>query len=874
MDGLLMKIMEIRALRGPNYYSRYPVILMELDIGKLEDRPSSKVPDLADRLSTVIPSLKEHRCSRGYEGGFLERVREGTWAGHIVEHVSLELQCLANIEVGFGKTLDTDAKGIYNVVYRYRDEEVGIQAGRYAVEIVDMMFHGKRVDLKPMILYLKKIREANMFGPSTWSIIKEARKREIPHIRLNSESHVQLGHGVNQRRIQATIMDDTSAVGVEIADDKKWTKEILSQAGVPVPAGEEVGSLKEAYQAAEAIGYPVVVKPLVGHHGKGITTGVKNQKELKLAYASANRFHDFILVERHIEGFDHRVLVINGKFVASARRTPTPIIGDGKSTIRQLIDKINSDPDRGYGHEKVLTKIHVDYMTKRLLRQNNLTLNTILPKGKVLLLKSTANLSMGGISTDVTNDVHPVIRSMCERISIIIGLNVIGIDIIAPNLKKPLPQTRGGVVEVNAAPGFRMHLKPYKGTSRNVAEPIVDMLFPPGTEGTIPIIAVTGTNGKTTTVRLISHILKYCGCSVGTACTDGIMIENNMIVEGDFSGPDGAKFVLMEPTVDHAVLEVARGGIIRRGLGYDESDVGVLLNISGDHIGEGGITTIEELARLKGTIVETVKPSGSAVLNADDPMVMAFKDDIKARSILFSTNPENPALSEHVSNGGIAVTVDNGHIVIREEALESFVASVVDVPITLEGNATFNVSNALAATAAVYALGLNVEDIQAGLVSFNPTIGQLPGRMNLVDVGNIKVMIDYGHNVAAIEALTELIPYITKGRKIGVNHGTGSRPDDDIRDFGRALANLYDRIFLSDADPRRRSTDETPTLVREGALSTGFPKDKIDILKDERKATLAALEEAQDGDLVVIQACDVQQIINDVLEYKDKVTNV
>ena len=869
-----MNIIEIRALRGPNYYSRYPIIYMELDIGELENQPSNKIPGFTKRLRSLIPTLKQHHCSRGYEGGFLERVKEGTWAGHIVEHVSIELQCLANIEVGFGKTLSTDAEGIYDIVYRYRDEEAGIQAGKNAVMIVESLIHGKKVDLKSIILDLKEIREASLLGPSTLSIVKEAEKRGIPFIRLNSESYVQLGHGIKQRRIQATIMDDTSAIGVEIADDKKRTKELLSHNGIPVPEGEKVASLREAYKVAEDIGFPVVVKPLVGHHGKGISTNVRDRRELKLAYPGANRIHDYVLIEKHLEGFDHRVLVINGELVAVARRTPTPIRGDGKSTIRQIIDRINKDPERGYGHEKVLTKIQIDSMTKRLLRQNNLTLKTILPKGKKLYLKSTANLSMGGIAVDVTNEVHPVIKSMCERISKIIGLDVIGIDMIAPNLQEPLSKTGGGVVEVNAAPGFRMHLKPYKGKSINVAEPIIDMLFPPGTEGTIPIIAVTGTNGKTTTVRLISHILKYRGSIVGTACTDGVIIENNMVVEGDYSGPEGAKLVLMDTTVDHAVLEVARGGLIRRGLGYDESDVGVFLNVSGDHIGEGRIESIKDLARLKGTVVETVKPSGCAILNADDPLVIAFKDNIKAESILFSTDPINPALTKHISMGGVVVTVDNNHIVIRTESLVSLVANLIDVPITLGGNALFNVSNALAATAAVYALGLNIENIQAGLVSFNPTIGQLPGRMNLIDIGNIKVMIDYGHNVQAIKALAELIPYLATGRKISVNHGTGNRSEDAIKDFGHAIGGIYDKIFLSDADPKNRPFGETPKLVLDGVISTGFSEDSVIILDDERKAAIAALEEARDGDLVVIQACDVKQIIKDVLDYKERVTNV
>ncbi|HEQ78803.1 MAG TPA: cyanophycin synthetase [Euryarchaeota archaeon] len=582
-----MKIKEIRALRGPNYYSRYPVIFMKLDIGELEEKPTDKIPHFKDNMESILPTLVEHRCSLNKEGGFFERIVTGTWAGHVVEHVAIELQCLAMTTVGFGKSIGTSEKGVYDIVFRYRDEEVGMEAGKAAVEIVQNLFDGKLTEVRPIIKNLKEIREKNLFGPSTRSIIDQAKSRGIPHIRLNNHSYVQLGYGVNQRRIQATMTDDTSALGVEISDDKERTKQILSSMGVPVPKGYSTKELDEGLKIAQQIGYPVVVKPLIGNHGRGITTDVRVNEDFEIAFNNAKKVCDTVLIERFLVGDDFRILVIDGKFVAAALRIPAYVTGDGKHTIQELLDEINKDPARGFGHEKILTRIKVDYMTQRLLFMKKLTLESILPDGEELPIKSTANLSAGGRAINVTDDVHPMIRSMVERISHIVGLNIMGIDLIAPSLTVPLTEEKGGIIEVNAAPGFRMHLNPSEGESINVAERVVDMLFPPGSKYTIPVVAVTGTNGKTTTVRLISHILGLNGKNVGMTSTDAVVIDNVPILEGDYSGPAGAKTVLMDSTIDHAVIEVARGGMIRRGLGYDESDVGVLLNITSDHLGEG-----------------------------------------------------------------------------------------------------------------------------------------------------------------------------------------------------------------------------------------------------------------------------------------------
>lgn len=869
-----MKILEHRALRGPNRYSRYPTIFMLLDIGEFEAQPSDTIDGFTDRLVNLVPSLQSHGCSIGGPGGFITRLRRGTWVGHIVEHIALEMQCLAGMQVGFGKTYDTSEQGIYKVVYRYRVESAGLLAGLEAVALVEAVAENQAFDIDASVMRLKELRENDFLGPSTNSIVEEAKRRNIPAILLNNANLVQLGYGSKQRRIQATMTDQTSALSVEIADEKFRTKELLGRAGIPVPEGAITETFEAAVRIAEDLGYPVAVKPEIGNHGRGITACVSNRQELEIAFASACKVCDSVIVEKSLIGHDFRVLVINGNMVAAALREPACVVGDGESSIVELIDKINQDPRRGIGHEKMLTAITVNHMTERLLAFRGYQLDDVLPAKEKLYLKSTANISTGGTAHDVTDEVHQDVRLMCERIARIIGMDCMGIDIVANSLDQPLVRDSSGIVEVNAAPGFRMHLEPSKGKSRNVAKPFVEMLFPSDVNFDVPIVAVTGTNGKTTTAKLIAHTLKYSGKMVGFAGTTGVEIDGVEIISGDYSGPDGAAIVLREPTVDHAVLEVARGGIIRRGLGFDSCRVGVLLNVDEDHIGLDGVEDLEELSLVKSTVIEVVGDQGVSVLNADDPTIIGLKERAGGQLIFFSMHSENETVKQHLAAGGTAVTLQSSDVVIHSSIPSVHVLSVLEAPITLGGVAAFNTANVLAAVAALHGLGISVDMIRKGIRTFHPSATQNPGRMNIVDFITFKVIIDYGHNVSAIKAIGKTLPHLTKGRKIVVAHGTGSRLDEDIRMFGSALADVYDYLVIADADQRQRKLGETSDLVRAGALENGFDQEKIEIINDPFKAINHAISIVQPGDLIVLQVDEVEPMLKHLMEHFERIVGV
>jgi len=877
-----MKILEIRALRGPNFWSirRTKLIVMRLDLEEYESKPSNKIPDFLPKLKVVLPTLEEHRCSYDFAGGFFKRVEEGTWAGHIVEHMALELQTLAGMDTGFGRTRETNTKGVYNVLFSYIEEEAGIYVARRAVELFKMLAEGSSYDdvvkfRDEIIQKLREIREDVRFGPSTGSIVEEARSRNIPHIRLNEQSLVQLGYGIYQQRIQATTTCKTNMISVDLASDKDATKKLLGRMGVPVPKGFTIRNAEDVEDIVERLGFPLAVKPLDANHGKGITAHLNTLEEVKTAFTEAKKFSKTIIIERSLSGSDFRALVVNNKLIAVAERIPAHVKGDGKSTIQQLIDKENLDPRRGYGHEKTLTAIKVDEMTLRILELKGYSLETVLKKNEVCYLKSTANISTGGTAIDRTEEVDPQNIFLFERIAKIVGLDVAGIDIIAPDVSTPLAENGGGIVEVNAAPGFRMHLEPSEGIGRNVAEPLVDMLFPPGAPSRIPIIAVTGTNGKTTTTRLIAHIMKQVGFNVGYTTTEGVYIGNTLIEPGDNTGPMSAKMVLMDPTVDIAVLETARGGILRAGLGFDQCDIGICTNVTADHLGLKDINNLEDMARVKAVVPESVKKSGYSVLNADDDLVYKMKEDLDCKIAFFSMDEHNKRIKKHTNSGGIAAVYENGYITILKKGWKVRIEKVINIPLTFGGRAAFMIQNVLAATLAAYLQGLSTEDIKFGLTTFVPSATQTPGRLNLIEVGDFKVLIDFAHNPAGMEALAKFVDKFPNKVKIGIVAGTGDRRDEDIIKLGTIIGKMFTKVVVRQDDNLRgrSSADEISDLLLKGILKAN-PEIKYKVIADEVQSIEFALKHTKKNELLVILPDNIPRCIQIVNQYRESLNPV
>jgi cyanophycin synthetase len=869
-----LRIVEQRVYRGPNYWSYDPTIKLIVDLGELEEWPTNRLDGFTDRLLGIVPEVATHSCGTGRPGGFEDRLREGTWLGHVAEHIALQLQRDAGTEVGRGKTRSTGQKGRYHVIFSYAEESVGLAAGRLAVRLVNHLVEAEPdFDFRAEFEQLIRLAERAAFGPSTQAILDEAGLRDIPWIRLNEESLVQLGHGVHQKRIRATMTSQTAALGVDIAQDKKLTNRLLAATGVPVPRSEVVRNADEAAAAATRIRYPVAMKPLDGNHGRGVMLNLVDEAAVRAAYPIARSESRFggVVVESFLVGNDYRCLVVGGELRAVAERVPAHVDGDGKQTVAQLVAITNADPRRGIGHEKVLTRIAIDEEAESYAVEQGFALDAVPPKGMRIYLKRTGNMSTGGISIDRTEEIHPENQEIAEQAAKVIGLDIAGIDFICPDISVPVRETGGGIVEVNAAPGFRMHTHPTEGEAQYVAKPVIDMLFPPGTPSRIPIVAVTGTNGKTTTARMISHILKGMGRKVGMTSTDGILIDGRPIRRGDMSGPKSASMVLQNPLVDTAVFEVARGGILREGLGYQRNDVAVVLNVASDHLGLGGITSLRQLAAVKQVIVEAVPRSGTAVLNADDPLVAKMAAACSGSVIYFSLNPENETLRRQASRGRRSVTIEasrNGDLIVLRQGRKSLPLVLTHlIPATFEGRARMNVANALAATAAAWAVGAHLHDIRQGLRTFATSYFQAPGRLNLFDLDGFRVLVDYAHNPHAMHALGSFIdaiaddpsnghhPLVT-GRRIGVIATAGDRRDRDIRDLGRVAAGYFDRIVIrEDRNPRGRQPGATAALIQEGveaAILEGARCQKIEIVLDELDATRRALDLGRKGDLVVL----------------------
>ena len=880
-----MLILDKAVFVGPSLYAHFPVIRLDIDLGPLEDWPSGKLgPAFTDPLLAALPGLHTHTCSYGKPGGFVRRLTEGdgTWMGHILEHAAIELQNVAGETVTFGKTRSHGPRGHYWVVYQYEQEEVGVEAGRLALTLLHSLLPP---ELRPQGAVppgfdfdaerdeFIRFAQRRALGPSTMALIRAAEERRIPWIRLNDQSLIQFGHGRYQQRIQATVTSRTSHIAVELASDKEETNRILGNLGLPVPQQRLVQAKEDAVSAAERIGYPVVVKPYNANHGRGISIHLATSEQVATAFDIAREHSRSVIVESFITGEDHRMLVINGELVAVAMRMPGHVVGDGVHTIEQLVEEVNQDPRRGVGHEKVLTRLLFDHQADALLSAKGYTRDTVPPTGERVFLRSTGNLSTGGTATDMTDQVHPDNIEMAVRAVKAIGLDVGGVDFLTTDITESYKDVGGAICEVNAAPGFRMHMAPSEGRPRDVGGPVMDMLFPPGSPSRIPIAAVTGTNGKTTTARMLAHIHKLAGHHVGLTSTDGVYIDGQRTVAGDMTGPVATRMVLSDPSVDVAVLEIARGGLLRAGMGVRTCDVGAVLNVKSDHLGLRGIGTLEQLAEVKRIVVEVARET--AILNADDPLCLKMADYTEAKNLCYVTmDPSHDLVGEHIKAGGRGVVLETGikgqMITIYDHGAHIPLLWTHLIPATLEGRAMHNVQNAMFAAALAFSMGLKLEDIRHGLRTFDTTFFQAPGRMNIYDEHQFKVILDYGHNPAAIEAMCQLVERLdVAGHRICVLAVPGDRRDQDIYEIGRIAAGHFDRyICRRDDNLRGRKPDEVPELLRAALMEHGVEDEQIAVIPSEEAAVDAALREAEAGDLLLIFGDAITRSWKQVIQFR------
>jgi cyanophycin synthetase len=875
-----MKILATNVYVGPSLYAHFRVIRHQVDIGVLENWPSVRLgPEFMDALVEALPGLSNHGCSYGEPGGFLRRLREeeGTWMAHIWEHAAIELQNMAGSDVSFGKTRGIGPTGHYNMVFQYKQREVGLEAARISRQLLLDLLPGELkeefageiedgFDFEEDRDSFIRFAQRKELGPSTASLVKAAEERDIPYLRLNKYSLVQFGHGRYQQRIQATITSKTPHIAVEISCDKEDTHHLLRDLGLPVPQQRLVYREREAARAAERIGYPVVVKPLDANHGRGVSINLMDNDQVRTAYGMARESARgrSVLVESFIEGMDHRMLVVNNELVAVAKRVPGHVVGDGQHTIAELVDIINEDPRRGIGHEKVLTRLELDHQAERLMKKGGVGENSVLPQGDAFFLRSTANLSTGGTAIDMTDVVHPDNAEMAVRAVQAVGLDVGGVDFLTSDITKSYKEAGGAIVEVNAAPGFRMHVAPSEGESRDVSGKVMDMLFPPGSPRRIPVASITGTNGKTTTCRMLGHILKTAGHCVGMTSTDGVYIDGRLSVKGDMTGPASAHIVLRDPTVDIAVLETARGGLLRSGLGYQRCDVSACLNVASDHLGLKGIDTLEQLAELKRIPIEVAQDT--AILNADDDLCLHMADYTEAEHVCYVTmNPAHALVKEHILAGGRAMVLEQGiggdMITLYDNGTHYQLLWTHLIPATMDGKATHNVQNAMFAAALAFSMGKSLEDIRQGLQTFNSTIFQAPGRMNVYDELPFRVILDYGHNAAAIASISQLVSRLeVGGKRICVLAAPGDRRDEDIRAIAVEAAGHYDYyICKADDDRRGRGPDEVPEMLREQLRESGVKKRRIEVIPGEVEAVSFALAKASEGDLVMIFGDNIER---------------
>lgn len=886
-----LRLIETAVYRGPHLYSGRPMIRLQLDLGVLEAWPSNLIPGFNQRLLSLLPGLENHGCSYGSPGGLRRRMEDGTWLGHVAEHVALELQSLAGHPTTRGKTRSVKGQaGVYNILFEYREETVGLAAGHAALRLVESLLpDGLRglagvpqtegpFDLAATLDALTQQLRALSLGPTTASLVEAARRLRIPVKRLNDQSLIRLGWGRNQKLIRASVTSGTSLIAAETAGDKHLTRRLLQAAGLPVPRGVVVRDVDLAVAEANRLRRPLVTKPLDGNHGRGVSLGLETPADIADGFRRAREHGPRVIVEEQLRGRDYRILVVDRKVVAVAERAPARVTGDGVSTIAELVSRVNADPRRGKGHEAVLTRIRLDEAMIGRLSKLGLTTQSVPTSRQVIQLCDTANLSTGGEAIDRTDQIHPVNAFIARRAATAVGLDIAGIDFIAPDIAQPVTESGGGIVEVNAAPGFRMHLAPSEGHARDVAAPVLKMLFPDRSKARIPVVAVTGTNGKSTTVRMVARILARHGLSVGFTSTSGVYIEGERVWKGDASGPISARMLLADAAVEVAVLETARGGILREGLGFDRCDVGCVLNVSEDHLGVNGIQTIEELAAVKSVVTESVARGGVSVLNGDDPLTIRMARHARGALAYFSL-AGGPALSahlqKHIALGGMAAalapSMRGGDLVLYEAGRSQSVMSVDSLPSALRGAARFNIANGLAATLIARGLGVPVDTIAAALADFHSSFEDNPGRMNIHAAHGVRIVVDYAHNPAGVIALGDAVHALRgdEGRIIGCISIPGDRRDADIREMGVLAARLFDKIiFREKPDGRGRAPGEVLRLMRDGALSDGCTEDRLHCIADEAAAMAAALAMARPGDLVVLLPTDVEAVWRQVLAYR------
>jgi len=867
-----MEIRKVLTLRGPNIWANFPVIEAWVDLGVWKDRSSDAIPGFNDRLMAWLPTLVEHRCSIGERGGFFQRLSRGTYLAHILEHVVLELQTLAGVGVGFGRARETSEEGVFKVVFRFREEKLARACLTSARELIMAAAQDLPFDVTATVERLREMAEQNLLGPSTNSIVEAARDRNIPFRRLNDHSLIQLGYGSKMRRIRASETDQTGSIAESIAQDKDLTRTLLQAAGVPTAQGYPVSSVEDAWETAEYIGVPVVVKPRDGNQGRGVTTNLTTKEQVAAAYAAALEESSSVIVEKFAVGNDYRLLVVGGKLVAASRREPAQVMGDGRHTIAEPVEIENRDPRRAEHHSNILSKIHIDEIAVNTLKDQGFTADSVPPAGSMVLIRRNANLSTGGTAIDVTELVHPEVAARAVDAAKVVGLDIAGIDVIAADITKPLEEQAGIVVEVNAAPGLRMHLAPSAGEPRDVGEAIVDMMFEPGNSGRIPVAAVTGTNGKTTVTRFLAHVLRGTGKTVGMTCTDGIYINDRRIDSDDCSGPTSAGCVLMNPNVEMAVFETARGGILRAGLGFDECDVAIVTNVGdGDHLGLNYINTVEDLAKVKRVIVDVVGENGTAVLNATDPLVVAMAPYCQGSVLYFAIDGNLPVIRQHRAEGGRAVFVKGKTVILAEGAHEEPLLNLDRVPMTFNGRISFEVENTIAVIGAAWAMGIPRETIIRQASCFATDASKVPGRFNVMKVWGATVVVDYGHNAHSLRAMVTALDTFPHKKRSALYSMAGDRRDIDLINMGELLGNAFDRVILYEAHTiRGRAPGRIAELMREG-LARGKRVKEVEEIEGAIDSMEFALNTVEPEELLLLQADTIDESVNFVRGYIERV---